>query len=326
MVTPLEADDTGTLGPYRLLRQLGDGGVYLGLPPDGQPVAVQAISAELAADPGFRAEVAAARTVSTAFVAPVVDADLDSPVPWLASRYVAGPSLAEAVREHGPSPVPVVLGLAAALAEGLRDMHAAGLLHRNLKPSNVVLAQDGPRLIGYGIWNAAELPGKDPGFLSPEQVLGHDFGPASDIFSLGTVLAFAGSGHGPFGSGSIAALMYRLVNSPAQLDGLGSGLRPIVADCLAKRPSDRPTAGGLLAELAAVRSAPAPEPEQVPAPVPVPGGPGHGQGGCARGRAFAAWRVTSTAPGIGDRRSARGRGRRHLRPEDGRFPGEGRPR
>ncbi len=236
MVTPLEIDDTGTLGPYRLLRLLGDGGVFLGQPPDGQAVAVQAIPAELAADPGFRAEVAAARTVSDAFVAPVVDADLDGPVPWLASRYVAGPSLAEAVREHGPSPVPAVLGLAAGLAAGLRDMHAAGLLHRNLKPSNVVLAEDGPKLIGYGIWNAAELPGQDPGFLSPEQVLAHDFGPASDMFSLGAVLAFAGSGHGPFGSGSIAALMYRLVNSPAQIDDLGAALRPVVAGCLAKRP------------------------------------------------------------------------------------------
>ena len=176
MVTPLEIDDTGTLGPYRLLRQLGDGGVFLGQPPDGHAVAVHAIPAELAADPGFRAEVAAARTVGDAFVAPVVDADLDGPVPWLASRYLAGPSLAETVRERGPSPVPAVLGLAAGLAAGLRDMHAAGLLHRNLKPSNVVLAEDGPKLIGYGIWNAAELPGKDPGFLSPEQVLAHDLG------------------------------------------------------------------------------------------------------------------------------------------------------
>ena len=109
-------------------------------------------------------------------MAPVLDADLDGPVPWLASMYVAGPSLAEAVHEHGPSPDPAVLGLAAGLAAGLRDMHAAGLLHRNLKPSNVVLAEDGPRLIGYGSWNAAELPGNDPGFLSPEQVLAQDFG------------------------------------------------------------------------------------------------------------------------------------------------------
>ena len=320
MVTPLETEDTGTLGPYRLLRQLGDGGVFLGLPPDGQAAAVQAIPAELAADPGFRDEVAAARTVSAAFVAPVVDADLDGPVPWLASMYVAGPSLAEAVHEHGPSPDPAVLGLAAGLAAGLRDMHAAGLLHRNLKPSNVVLAEDGPRLIGYGSWNAAELPGKEPGFLSPEQVLAQDFGPASDIFSLGAVLAFAGSGHGPFGSGSVAALMYRLVNSPAQLEDLGAGLRPVVADCLAKRPSDRPTAGGLLAELAALPPVPAP----VPVPVPAPHRPGPSHGSCARGRSFAAWRVTIAAPGVADRRRAGCRGRRHPHPDRCRFPGEGR--
>ena len=240
MVTPLETDDTGTLGPYRLLRQLGDGGVFLGLPPDGQAVAVQAIPSELAADPGFRAEVAAARTVSDAFVAPVVDADLDGPVPWLASRYVAGPSLAEAVREHGPSPVPAVLGLAAGLAAGLRDMHAAGLLHRSLKPSNVVLAEDGPRLIGYGTGMPPNCRARTPASCRrsrswPRTSAGRD------IFSLGAVLAFAGSGHGPFGSGSIAALMYRLVNSPRSSTTWAPGCGPDgrLPGQAAERPAQR---------------------------------------------------------------------------------------
>ena len=207
---------------------------------------VRAVAAELAADPHFRAEVEAARAVSPAFATPVVDADLDSAAPWLATAYVTGPSLAETVREQGPLPASAVLGLAAGLAEGLRDMHAAGLMHRNLRPSNVVLAQDGPRLTGFGTWNAADVPGMDPGFLSPEQVLAEDVGPASDIFSLGAVLAFAATGHGPFGSGSSAALMYRLVNSPAQLGDVGPELQTVVASCLDKQPGDRPTASGLL--------------------------------------------------------------------------------
>ena len=253
MVTPVKAQDTPGLGPYHLLRQLADGGVFLAERPGGQPVVVRAIAAELAADPRFRAEVAAAREVSPAFATPVVDADLDTAAPWLATAYVSGPSLAETVREQGPLPVSAVLGLAAGLAEGLRDMYAVDLVHRNLRPSNVVLTPDGPRLTGFGTWNATDVPGMNPGFLSPEQVLAGDVGSASDIFSLGAVLAFAATGHGPFGSGSSAALMYRLVNSPAQLDDVGAELRTVVASCLDKRPGDRPTASDLLAVLAAIR-------------------------------------------------------------------------
>ena len=132
-------------------------------------------------------------------------------------------------------------------------MYAVDLVHRNLRPSNVVLTPDGPRLTGFGTWNATDVPGMNPGFLSPEQVLAGDVGSASDIFSLGAVLAFAATGHGPFGSGSSAALMYRLVNSPAQLDDVGAELRTVVASCLEKRPGDRPTASDLLAVLAAIR-------------------------------------------------------------------------
>ena len=176
MVTPLETDDTSTLGPYRLLRQLGDSGVFLGLPPDGQAAAVQAIPAELAADPGFRDEVAAARTVSAAFVAPVVDADLDGPAPWLASMYVAGPSLAEAVREHR-----AVAGSGRARAGGRAGRGPPRHACRGPaapQPQAVERGTGRGRAEAHwlhGIWNAAELPGKDPGFLSPEQVLAQDF-------------------------------------------------------------------------------------------------------------------------------------------------------
>ena len=148
--------------------------------------------------------------MSSLCTAPVVDADLNAPVPWLATAYVAGPSLANAVAMHGPLPVSSVLALAAGLAEGLGAIHAAGIVHRDLKPSNVLLAQDGPRVIDFGTSRAAEhstLTGTgmvvgSPGFMSREQVQGHEVGPPSDVFSLGAVLAFAATGEGPFGTGT----------------------------------------------------------------------------------------------------------------------------
>ena len=267
----LQPEDPREIGPYRLLGQLGSGGmgqVFLGMSAGGRPIAVKVIRTELATDPEFRArfrrEVAAAQKVSGLFTALVVDADLDCPMPWLATAYVAGPSLTEAVRGHGPLPVRSVLALTAGLTEGLDAIHAAGVVHRDLKPSNVLLAEDGPRVIDFGISEAAEasvVAGANvligsPGYMSPEQVLGADIGPASDIFSLGSVLTFAATGTGPFGAGSHAALMYRLVNSRAELDSVPGELRSLVASCLAKNPGDRPTARQLLAEVGALQPAP----------------------------------------------------------------------
>ena len=267
----LQPEDPREIGPYRLLGQLGSGGmgqVFLGMSAGGRPIAVKVIRTELATDPDFRArfrrEVAAAQKVSGLFTALVVDADLDCPMPWLATAYVAGPSLTEAVRGHGPLPVRSVLALTAGLTEGLAAIHAAGVVHRDLKPSNVLLAEDGPRVIDFGISEAAEASGVaganvligSPGYMSPEQVLGADIGPASDIFSLGSVLTFAATGTGPFGAGSHAALMYRLANSRADLDSVPGELRSLVASCLAKQPGDRPTARQLLAEVGALQPAP----------------------------------------------------------------------
>jgi eukaryotic-like serine/threonine-protein kinase len=267
----LQPEDPREIGPYRLLGQLGSGGmgqVFLGMSAGGRPIAVKVIRTELATDPDFRArfrrEVAAAQKVSGLFTALVVDADLDAPMPWLATAYVAGPSLTEAVRGHGPLPVCSTLALTAGLAEGLGAIHAAGVVHRDLKPSNVLLAEDGPRVIDFGISEAAEasvVAGANvligsPGYMSPEQVLGADIGPASDMFSLGSVLTFAATGQGPFGAGSNAALMYRLVNSPADLSDVPGELRPLVGSCLAKHPGDRPTARELLAEVGALQPAP----------------------------------------------------------------------
>src|ERR1019366_4511726 len=238
LVAGLQPGDPREIGPYRTLGRLGSGGmghVFLSMSAGGRPIAVKVIREGLADDPQFRTrfrrEVAAARKVSGLFTAFVVDADLDGPMPWLATAYVAGPSLLEAVQDHGPLDAHTLLALAAGLAESLSAIHAADVAHRDLKPSNVLLAEDGPRVIDFGISGAAEASAQtganvvigSPGFMSPEQVLGHDIGPPSDMFSLGAVLAFAGTGQGPFGSGSNAALVYRLGNSPANLGLLAGG-------------------------------------------------------------------------------------------------------
>ena len=260
----LEPGDPQKVGPYWLLNRLGSGGmgrVFLGRSPGGRFVAVKLVRAELAGQADFRLrfarEVAAAQKVSGFFTAPVVDADLDAPVPWLATAYVAGPSLADAVARHGPLPVSSVLALAAGLAEGLGAIHAAGIVHRDLKPSNVLLAEDGPRVIDFGISRAAEegtLTGTgmvvgSPGFMSPEQVQGHAVGPPSDVFSLGAVLTFATTGEGPFGTGTTATLLYRVVFTSPATSGLPAELRQLVERCLAKDPQRRPTTGQLLSAL-----------------------------------------------------------------------------
>jgi eukaryotic-like serine/threonine-protein kinase len=256
----LHPGDPGRIGPYRLRGVLGSGGmgrVFLGASGDGQLVAVKVVRADLASDREFRArfrrEVAVARRVSSRFTAPLIDADAEGPVPWLATAYVAGPSLADAVTEHGPLPVPSVLELAAGLAEGMSAIHAAGVVHRDLKPSNVLLAQDGPRVIDFGISVAAEtspltrtgLTIGSPGYMSPEQVEGREVGPPSDIFSLGAVLAFAATGEAPFGSGSAPALAYRAVYHEVNLDRVPAEVRGLIQRCLAKDPGQRPTARDL---------------------------------------------------------------------------------
>src|SRR5690242_5896055 len=242
------------------------GRVYLGVSPGGRPVAVKAIRAELAADPEFRSrfgrEVASARRVSGVYTAQVVDADVDGPVAWMATAYVPGPSLAEAVDNHGPLPEASLLALAAGLAESLNAIHAAGVVHRDLKPSNVLLAEDGPRVIDFGISRAAEsstmltqagLVVGSPGFMSPEQAMGGEIGPPSDVFNLGAVLAFAATGEGPFGTGTTAALLYRVAHGEPDLARVPPRVRPLIERCLAKDPAQRPTASGLLSEVGALQ-------------------------------------------------------------------------
>jgi hypothetical protein len=268
MVQALGPGDPGAVGKYRLVGRLGQGGmgqVYLGESPGGRLVAVKVIRAELAGDPDFRArfarEVATARTVSGIYTVPVVDADVDGAQPWLVTAYVEGPSLADAVRDFGPFAPDQVLTLAAGLAEGLEVIHASGVVHRDLKPSNVLLAQDGPRIIDFGISRAGDLPGVtrtglvtgSPGYMSPEQAQGGAAGPASDVFSLGSVLAFAATGREPFGSGSGPSVLYRVVHSQPDADGMPEPLSSLVRRCLAKDPALRPTPGQVVAELGSVR-------------------------------------------------------------------------
>ena len=241
--------------------------MFLGESADGQFAAVKVIKAELAADRDFRVrfrrEAAAARSVSGRFTARLIDADVDGPEPWLATEYVDGPSLAEAVALDGPLPADSVLVLAAGLAEALAAIHAASLVHRDLKPENVLLADDGPRVIDFGIARAdgaSRLTSTGVvigtfAFMSPEQARGRAVGPPSDVFSLGSVLVFAATGQGPFGAGADAELLYRVAHEMPDLDHVPAELRQLAARCLAGDPARRPAPGDLLADLSHVRPA-----------------------------------------------------------------------
>ncbi|MGW0980241.1 outer membrane protein assembly factor BamB family protein [Streptomyces xiamenensis] len=265
MFAELEAGDPRQVGRYRIEARLGVGGmgrVFLARSPGGRTLAVKVLRAELAEDAGFRRrfarEVAAARRVTGVFTAAVVDADLEGTPAWLATEYVPGLPLGRAVAEHGAWPEPAVLALGAGLAEALEAIHAAGIVHRDLKPSNILLAPDGPRVIDFGI-SVSDDDGAltqtgvvvgTPGFMSPEQLAtGGRVGPATDVFALGAVLAFAASGSGPFGSGAGHALSYRIVHEEPDLGALPAGVRAVVARCLAKDPGQRPTVAALLEEL-----------------------------------------------------------------------------
>ncbi|WP_373412894.1 protein kinase [Streptomyces sp. NRRL B-24572] len=262
----MTGSDPRGIGPYRLLYRLGEGGmgrVYLGRSRGGRTVALKVVHGALTGDPGFRTrfarEVRAAQSLRGAGTVPVLDADPDAEVPWLATAYVPGPALSEAVLAHGPLPEPALWRLLSGLAHALDGVHRAGLVHRDVKPSNVLLSSSGPLLIDFGIARSADetaLTGTglvvgSPGFMSPEQAEGRTVGPAADLFSLGAVLAFAATGRGPFGGGSVAELLYRLVHHEPDLAGVEGPLAELVRRCLAKRPEDRPP----VAELAATADA-----------------------------------------------------------------------
>ncbi|MFC0602024.1 PQQ-binding-like beta-propeller repeat protein [Streptomyces palmae] len=270
------------------------GVVHLARSDSGLRLAVKVVHADFAADPEFRArfrqEVAAARRVSGAFTAPVVDANPDSERPWMATLYIPGPTLAEHVKRNGPLEPDEVFQLAAGLAEALRDIHRAGVVHRDLKPSNVLLAADGPKVIDFGISRPADSDlrtetGKligTPPFMAPEQFQRpRTVGPAADVFALGSVLVHAATGSGPFDSESPYIVAYQVVHDEADLTGVPGQLEPLIRRCLAKDPEQRPTPDALMAALRAVRGPYAPAPRgplpKVPAQRSRHGGEPHAE-------------------------------------------------
>lgn len=254
---PLDVDEPTVVGPYRLLGRLGSGGmgrVYLGRSAGGRTVAVKIVHPHFALDEEFRArfrrEVDAARRVGGAWTAPVLDADPGARVPWVATAYAAGPSLSTAVTDGEPLPAHTVRALGAGLAEALAAVHELGLVHRDVKPSNVLLTLDGPLLIDFGIARATDGTASltstgvsigSPGYMSPEQILGRGVTGAADVFSLGAVLAYAATGRPPFPGDSSAALLYKVVHEEPELRPLDGELRSLTAACLAKDPGARPT-------------------------------------------------------------------------------------
>ncbi|MEU9292439.1 protein kinase [Streptomyces sp. NPDC048266] len=291
----------GRIGGYALERELGAGGmgtVYLARSRGGRTVAVKVARPELAADPHFRArfraEVEAARRVGGFHTAPVVDADPDAATPWLATAYIPGPTLSRLLGTRGPMDEQELRLLGAALAEALQAIHACGLIHRDLKPGNIIMADDGPRVLDFGIARALESTRLTstgaafgtPGFLAPEQAQGMEVDAAADVFALGAVLV-AAAGGSAFGEGTPMALMYRSVHEEANLSAVPEGLRPVVAACLAKDPGRRPPPAELLdlfvpesdpeaearrsaaVETVAAVAAPEADPD-TPVPVPLP--------------------------------------------------------
>ncbi|MET8401779.1 serine/threonine-protein kinase [Streptomyces sp900116325] len=253
---PLQADDPPAVAGYRLTARIGAGGmgrVYLSHTQGGRPVAIKVVRPELADAPDFRRrfrrEMEAARRVRGAYTAELIDGDADGAPPWLATLYVPGPSLAEAVGRGGALPVPAVLWLIAGVAEALQAIHGAGIVHRDLKPSNVLLASDGPRVIDFGIslatgvssYTATGSTIGTPQFMAPEQASGGAVTAATDVFALGQTAAFAALGEALYGDGPAVSVLYRIVHSEPDLSPLPARLRPLIARCLAADPAERAT-------------------------------------------------------------------------------------
>lgn len=260
-----EAELPEYAGQYRLDERLGSGGmgvVHLARSGSGLRLAVKVVHAAFSMDPEFRGrfrqEIAAARRVSGAFTAPVVDADPEAERPWMATLFIPGPTLAEQVKRNGPMPASQLRRLMAGLAEALRDIHRVGVVHRDLKPSNVLLAEDGPKVIDFGISRPSDSElrtetGKligTPPFMAPEQFRRpREVGPAADIFALGSVMVHAATGRGPFDSDSPYVVAYQVVHDEPDLTDVPGNLAPLITRCLAKEPEDRPTPDELMREL-----------------------------------------------------------------------------
>jgi hypothetical protein len=255
LVEPLTSEDPREVAGYQIRARLGAGGmgrVYLAFTRGGRAVAIKVVRAEFGEEEEFRdrfrREVVAAQRVHGMYAAQVLDADPDAPQPWLATAYVPGLSLQQAVTDYGPLPLDSVFLLVAGIAEALQAIHAVGIVHRDLKPSNVILAADGPRVIDFGVARSVAAPALtrggalvgSPPFMAPEQARGQPVTPAVDVFALGSLAAYAITGRLPFGVGSPVAVLYRVLNETPDLRSCPTDLRPLIERCLAKDPAQRP--------------------------------------------------------------------------------------
>ena len=265
VVQPLRRWDPERIGPYSIIGKLGAGAmgqVFLARSTAGRLVAVKTIRVELAEEPGYRArfarEVAAASRVSGVFTAAVIQADAEADLPWVATAYVPAPSLSTLVRRCGPLPVPAVRWLAAGCAEALQSIHGVGLLHRDVKPSNVLVAPTGPQVIDFGVARVAERvqltatrgSAGTPSYMAPEQARDATLvSSASDVFSLGATLVFAATGHPPYQGETAMDILVRLATEPPDLTGVPDELAALLTACLDRTPRNRPTEAAILAEL-----------------------------------------------------------------------------
>ncbi|WP_007515265.1 serine/threonine-protein kinase [Pseudofrankia saprophytica] len=263
---PLSAADPRRLGKYEIIGRLGQGGmgtVFLGRSPEGTPVAIKVIKPELAEAPEFRGrfrrEAESARRVRRFTTAAVLDADPDGPNPYLVTEYVEGPTLSKMVARRGPLRPADLEQLALSVATALSAIHAAGIVHRDLTPANVLLSPVGPKVIDFGLARDFDGSGEfsrtarhaigTPGYMAPEQILDSPVTSAADIFAWGAITIFAATGRPPFGEGRIEALLYRILYEPANIDGVPAELAPLVDAALQKEPDRRPTAEALRAAL-----------------------------------------------------------------------------
>jgi serine/threonine protein kinase len=275
---PLRAGDPARIGHYRLTARLGSGGmgvVYLGIGWDGSQVAVKVLRPELADDQEFRRrfrrEVSALMRVKGLCTVRVIEADTESAQPFMITEYAEGPSLAEYIDSHGPIGPDVLYGLATGLAEALTVIHAAGIVHRDFKPSNVILTDAGPKVIDFGIAQAMDATSMtrtgmmvgSAGFMAPEQISGRP-GPPTDIFVWGVTVAYAATGQPPFGTGDTHAVLYRVMHGDPDISGVPDPLRSLVAAALTKDPDQRPTARQLLDQLTGISVAPSPRVQDSP--------------------------------------------------------------
>ena len=267
---PLRAGDPARIGHYRLTARLGSGGmgvVYLGIGWDGSQVAVKVLRSELADDQEFRSrfrrEVSALMRVKGVCTVRVIEADTESAQPFMITEYAEGPSLAEYIDSYGLIGPDMLYGLATGLAEALTVIHAAGIVHRDFKPSNVILTDAGPKVIDFGIAQALDATSLtrtgmmvgSAGFMAPEQISGRP-GPPADIFVWGVTVAYAATGQPPFGTGDTHAVLYRVMHGDPDISGVPDPLRSLVAAALTKDPDQRPTARQLLDQLTSISMAP----------------------------------------------------------------------